>query len=141
MTRARHYAVLRRRMKSIGPVRLFGMKLAELAPGRAILTMETGARHRHPDAVHGGVIAALADTALALAIYTRIPPGTKIATVEMNISYLNAHQRGRLRARARVLRLGRRLAFGEVEVRNRGGNLVAKSRMIYSVRRMEEKRS
>lgn len=111
------------------------MKLGELGLGRAVLTLDAGPRHRHPHAVHGGVLAALADTAVAMAIYTRLPLGTLISTVEMSISYLNAHQRGRLRARARVLRQGKRWAAGEVEIRNASGELVAKSLLTYTIRR------
>jgi uncharacterized protein (TIGR00369 family) len=55
-------------------------------------------------------------------------------TVEMKINFLDPHAGGRLRAEARVLRLGRRLAVGEVEIRNAARKLVAKSLLTYSVR-------
>ena len=138
MTRQRHYAEIRRRFERVGAVRLLGMKLARLAPGRVTLLLDVEPRHSHPYGVHGGVLAALADTALAMAILTRLPPRVWISTVEMKINYLSAHQRGRLRAEARVLRLGKRLAVGEVEIRNAARQLVAKSLLTYSIRRGEE---
>lgn len=138
MTRARHYAEIKRRFSRVGAVRLLGMKLARLAPGRATLLLDVEPRHSHPQGVHGGVLAALADTALAMAIFTRLPAHVRISTVEMKINYLNAHQGGRLRAEARILRLGKRLAVGEVEIRSASRQLVAKSLLTYSIRRGEE---
>jgi len=138
MTRARHYAEIKRRFGRVGAVRLLGMKLARLAPGRATLLLDVEPRHSHPQGVHGGVLAALADTALAMAIFTRLPGQARISTVEMKINYLSTHQRGRLRAEARILRLGKRLAVGEVEIRSASRQLVAKSLLTYSIRRGEE---
>jgi acyl-coenzyme A thioesterase PaaI-like protein len=74
MRRQRQYAEIRRRFERVGTVRLLGMTLIRLAPGRATLGLDAGPRHSHPRGVHGGVLAALADTALAMAIFTRLPP-------------------------------------------------------------------
>jgi uncharacterized protein (TIGR00369 family) len=130
----RRYAEIRRRFSRVQPVRMFGMKLAALRPGRAELTLDPGPRHTHPYGIHGGVLAALADTAMAMAVFTLVPASTRIATVEMKINYLAPHQRGRLRAEAKVLRMGTRLAVGEAEIRDRKGQLIAKSLMTYSLR-------
>lgn len=138
MSRTRHYAEIRRRFTRVGAVRLLGLKLVKLSPGRAVLLLTTRPQHSHPQGVHGGVLAALADTALAMALLTRLPLGVRIATVEMKINYLTTHQRGRLRCEARVLRLGKRLAVGEAEIRNAGRELVAKSLLTYGIRRAEE---
>jgi uncharacterized protein (TIGR00369 family) len=67
-------------------------------------------------------------------VFTLVPASTRIATVEMKINYLAPHQRGRLRARAAVLRLGKRLAVGEAEIRDRKRQLIAQSLMTYSLR-------
>lgn len=134
----KHLARIRRAFRRVEIVRQMGMRLASLARGRATLVLETQKQHLHPQgAVHGGVIATLADTALAMALLTLLPAGTEMATVEMSINYLSAHRRGRLRAEARVLRTGRRIAVGEVDVRNPAGALVAKSLLTYSIRTLE----
>jgi uncharacterized protein (TIGR00369 family) len=135
VTRAHHLAELRRRFQGFGIARLLGMKITALGPGRAVVVLDAGPKHRHPTAVHGGVLATLADTAVALGLYAKLPPGTLIATVEMSINYLTHHQGGLLRARARVLRMGKRWAVGEADIRNRRGELVAKSVLTYSIRR------
>lgn len=135
MTRKRYYTEITKRFYRVGLVRLLGMKLARLGPGRATLTLNAQPRHSHPQGIHGGVLAALADTALAMALFTRLPVGAWISTVEMKINYLSAHQRGWLRADARLLRVGKRWAVGEVEIRNASSRgLVAKSLLTYSIR-------
>lgn len=138
MSRQRHYSELRRRFNRVGTVRLLGMRLGKLRPGRATLFLDTRPQHSHPQGVHGGVLAALADSALAMAIFTRVPLSARISTVEMKINYLTPHLRGRLRCEARVLRAGKRLAVGEAEIRNSARELVAKSLLTYSVHRAEE---
>ena len=50
--------------------------------------------------VHGGVLAALADTAGGLATYMACPPGTRVATIEMKINYLEAVEGGSVTAEA-----------------------------------------
>lgn len=133
------YTEIRKKFRRVGAVRMLGMKLSRLSPGRATLTLDARPRHSHPQGIHGGVLAALADTALAMAIFTRLPRFTLISTVEMKINYLTSHQRGRLRADARVLRQGKRWAVGEVEIRNTAGALVAKSLLTYSICPPEDK--
>ena len=70
---------------------------------------------------------------MAMAVWTLVPISTRIATVEMKINYLEMHLRGRLRVEAKVLRLGKRLAVGEAEIRDRHRGLIAKSLMTYSL--------
>lgn len=115
-----------------------GMKLGRLGRGRATLLLDTRREHLHPQgAVHGGVIATLADTALAMALFTLVPPTTQMATIEMTINYLAPHRGGRLRAQARVLRKSRRIAVGEVDIWNQAGKRVAKSLLTYAIRPKE----
>ena len=81
----------------------------------------------------------LARNSASRATSSGVPARTWISTVEMKINYLFPHQRGRLRADARVLRQGKRWAVGEVEIRNAARELVAKSLLTYSIRPHEEK--
>jgi uncharacterized protein (TIGR00369 family) len=138
--RQQHLGWIRRTFRRVEIVRQLGMRLARLGPGRATLVLETRREHLHPQgAVHGGIIATLADTALAMAIFTLVPARTEMATVEMSVNYLSPHRRGRLRAEARVLRKGGRIAVGEVDVWNAAGELVAKSLLTYSIRAERER--
>lgn len=137
--RKQHYAQLRRYFRRVPPVRMLGIRLSRLSPGRATLILDSRPRHAHAEGVHGGILATLADTALAMAILTLVRSPARIATVELKINYLSLHARGRLRAEARVLRLGKRWAVGEVDIRNTRGSLVAKSLLTYSIRPPTEK--
>ena len=137
-TRRQHYAKIRKSFEAIGPLRLLGIKLAALKPGRAALIMDTRSDLVHDYGVHGGVLAVLADTALAAALYTELPLSAAMATVEMKINYLVPHREGRLRADARILRKGKQLAVGEVEIRNRKKELIAKSLLTFRIGRRSE---
>lgn len=137
--RQQQLARIRRSFRRVRIVREMGMKLTRLGPGRATLVLDARKQHLHPQgAVHGGIIATLVDTALAMALFTLVPPATQMATVELSINYLSPHRRGRLRAVARVLRKGRRIAVGEVDVWNRAGERVAKSLLTYAIRPEEK---
>lgn len=125
---------LGRRLRQSNTARLFGLKLEVAEPGRAVVVMPV--RHRHKQVhgvVHGGVIAALADTAGGLAVYMSVPRGTRVATVEMKINFLEAVEEGTLTAEARVLRLGKNFAVVETEVRDASKCLAAKALMTFSL--------
>jgi len=131
---------LERRLHESNTARQFGFKLEAAEPGRAVLRMLVAARHKQVHGVvHGGILAALADTAGGLATYMVVPRGTRVATVEMKINYLEPVERGTLRAEAKVLRRGRNLAIVECDVRDEE-RLVAKALMTFSIGPAKEKR-
>ncbi len=78
-------------------------------------------------------MAALADTAAGLGIYLMVPRGTRLATVEMNINYLEPVEKGTLLAEARLLRKGKNLAVAECDVRDDAGRLVAKALLTFLI--------
>jgi uncharacterized protein (TIGR00369 family) len=125
---------LARRLHESNAARQFGFRLAAAEPGRAVVRMRVTPRHRQVHGVvHGGILAALADTAGGLACYMLLPRGTRLATVEMKINYLEAVERGLLEAEARVLRIGKNLAVVDCDVRETQGRLVGKALMTFSI--------
>ena len=125
---------LARRLRESNAGRLFGFELEAAETGRAVLRMRVRPRHRQVHGVvHGGILAALADTAGGLASYMVVPRGTRIATVEMKINFLEPVKRGTLVAEARVLRRGRNFIIVECDVQDRTGRLVAKSLMTFGM--------
>lgn len=125
---------LARRLQATRPARLFGFTLEGAAPGRAVLRMKVQPRHIQVHGVmHGGFLAALADTAGALGIYLVVPRGTRLATIEMKINYLEPVERGVLLAEGRLLRRGRNFAVSECDIRNEDRRLVAKALITYSI--------
>jgi len=111
---------------------LLGFHVKSLAPGRAVLTMQVKELHKQiHDVVHGGVLAALADTAAAIAAYTVVPQGAELATIELKINYLSAVPGGKIKAEGKVLRAGRNFVVTECEVFNAKGGLAAKALLTF----------
>lgn len=65
---------------------------------------------QHSDALHGGLIASLADTAATYAVMSMQPPGEIAITVEFKINFLSPARGQKIGATGRALRMGKRLA-------------------------------
>ena len=76
--------------------------------------------------VHGGVLATLADTAVAFALSTNFDGKMGFATADLTIHFL-ARARSDVWARARILKKGRRINVGDVEITDAGGRAVARA--------------
>ena len=127
-------AELAERIRNSAPGQLFGYELDSIGDGKAVMSLRVMDRHLQiHGVVHGGVLASLADTAGAMATYPQLPRGTRLATVEMTINYLEAVDRGPIIAEARVLRLGRTLAVTECEIKDAQGKLAAKSLLTFAI--------
>ncbi len=77
-------------------------------------------------AIHGGVLATLADTAVAFALSTNFDGKMGFATADMTIHYLRRAKDDVL-ARARILKKGRRINVGEVDIVDSGSRPVARA--------------
>ncbi|SMF54022.1 Acyl-coenzyme A thioesterase PaaI, contains HGG motif [Tistlia consotensis] len=73
---------------------MLGIEIAEMAENRAVLT--------------------LADAAMYFAILATIGPVEMALTTSLSINFLRPPPPGALRADCRILKLGKRLAYGEV---------------------------
>ncbi len=82
-------------------------------------------------AAHGGVAAALADVAVAIAILRRVKGKRPITTVELKINYLQPVTEGRIFARSHLLRAGSTLAVGSVELTDSKARLVGTAIVTY----------
>jgi uncharacterized protein (TIGR00369 family) len=125
-------ALTRRHLKKSRAIALFGFDLEAVSRGRAILRLDARQHHKQlNNVVHGGILAAMADTAGAVAAYTTVPKGVALATVELKINYLEAVPDGRIRADARILRTGRNFVVAECEIFDGKGTLAAKALLTY----------
>jgi len=125
-------AATRRHLKKSRAATMLGFDLEAVSRGRAILRLDARQHHKQlNDVVHGGILAALADTAGAIAAYTTVPAGVALATIELKINYLEAVPGGRIRAEARVLRTGRNFVVTECDIFDRKGTLAAKALLTY----------
>jgi uncharacterized protein (TIGR00369 family) len=128
----RHLEYARSRVKLSKFSALMGFEVAKLYPGGAILHVITEDHHRQiHNVMHGGVIAALADTAAAIAAYTVVPRGSEVVTIELKINYLLPVAEGKLIAEGKVLRAGRNFIVVECDVTKQDGALAAKALMTF----------
>lgn len=86
--------------------------------------------------VHGGIIATLFDTGLAVAVARHLdPPGDRVATLDLHVSFVSFTRARVLRCHARLVSLRRRIAVAEGEVVADDGTLVAKALGTFDVKR------
>jgi acyl-CoA thioesterase len=83
--------------------------------------------------LHGGAVFSLLDTAAACAVHTIIGEAGRTVTVDFTIHFLRPFGSGRLHARARVLRAGRRIVFLSAEATDPAGVLIATATTTYAV--------
>ena len=100
--------------------------LSHGAVGDLVVSFETTpAMSQGNDVVSGGMLAAMLDNAMAISVMSALPAGAGCATVNLSISMLRAAGQGRLLAAAKVVKLGRRIAFVEAELTDDRGRVVA----------------
>lgn len=100
------------------------------------LRLRVAAHHLRPGGtVSGPAIFALVDVALYLTILSRIGPVALAVTTNCAVDFLRKPEAGRgLLAEARLLKLGRRLAVGDVLVFSEGeSEPVARAGLTYSI--------
>ena len=86
-------------------------------------------------AVQGGAVALLFDIALAIAINRRLAGDDRLATHNLNVTFIAFSRERDLRCRSRVASLRRSVAVAEGEVTTASGTLVAKALGTFGVRR------
>lgn len=91
--------------------------------------------HYNPYGVlHGGVVMTLLDSAMGHAVADKVhAQGRFNAVAQMSISFLAPVRVGMLRARARVTKVGKRLAFVEATAEDDAGVLVASATATHSL--------
>ena len=125
-----------RRLKESGAPQHLGISLESAQKGKVVMRLDVRPHHKQlHGVVHGGIVATLADTAAGIAAATVVSPGTAVATVELNINFLEAIREGRLRAEARVLRTGRHFIVVECDVWNKQEQLAAKALLTFGAAR------
>ena len=125
--------LVRQRIKESKAIELLGFDVESVHEGRAIFGLDVRPSHKQiHDVVHGGILAALADTTAAIAAYTAVPKGVELATLELKINYLEPVPGGRVKADARVLRAGRNFIVTECEIFDESGRLAAKALLTFS---------
>ena len=104
--------------------------------GRALVRQTIRQEHLRPgNTVSGPVMMATADSAMYAALLAEIGPVALAVTTNLTINFLRKPQPGRdITGECRLLKLGQRLAVGEVLIRSDGReDPVAHATLTYSI--------
>jgi len=107
---------------------LLGMQLDEVSAGRTVFSMLADEVHENPmGTMHGGIVAALVDTAMGCALSSLLPADAGFTTLELKTNYVRAvtQATGRIYAEGSVVHSGGRVATTEARVYDEGGALYA----------------
>jgi uncharacterized protein (TIGR00369 family) len=112
------------------------LQLHEAHLGEVVLSLPVSPKHVHGGGVLcGQSMMAAADTAMILAICTHLGEFRPMTTVQLQTSFLRPipGNAGNARVVARVLRMGRKLVFGEIEILDPRGELAAHATTSYAL--------
>jgi uncharacterized protein (TIGR00369 family) len=110
-------------------------RIEEVAEGRVRFRYTaTEADLRPGDTISGPVLMALSDVGVYLALLAMIGPVALAVTTSLNINFLRRPRKGELIVDTILLKLGKRLAVGEVFIRSEHGpDPVAHATVTYSI--------
>jgi acyl-CoA thioesterase len=129
---AEELARLEEVFRRIPYVRLLGIEFVSAVGGEAVFAVEAREElTRMGGILHGGAVVSLMDTAAAFAVHTLLDPTGRTVTVDLTVHFLRPARAGRVEARARILRRGRRVIILNVEAADGAGELIATSTMTY----------
>jgi uncharacterized protein (TIGR00369 family) len=117
-------------------VRRLALQVREAGDGEVVLALPVTPEHVHGGGVVcGQTLMSAADTAMVLAVMTKLGGFKPMTTVQLQTSFLRpvAGDAREVRVKARVLRLGKSLAFGEIEVFDEAQRLAAHATTTYAL--------
>ena len=132
-----YFEEIQKRGRDVNPFFvMMGIDVVSIGEGTAQLSMKVRPEmHNGVGWMQGGIFTAMADEAMALALYTVISPGERIATISETTSFLKGTRDDILIATGRVVRKGRRVAFAESEVRKEtsDGEILARCAAAFAI--------
>ena len=117
-------------------VRMLELRLIDARPGEVVLALPVTARHIHAGNVMSGqTLMAAADTAMVLAVMSKLGVFRPMTTVQLQTTFLRpvAADAGAATVTASVLRIGKSLAFGEIRITTGDNVLAAHSTTTYAL--------
>jgi uncharacterized protein (TIGR00369 family) len=111
-----------------------GMRLERVEIGEVDVALDVEPHHLNlVGLLHGGLIATLADTASGLAYRTVLEPGTRHVTTQLSVTFLSPGRTGRITARGKVVKSGRRFGYAEADVVGPDDELLARATATFAV--------
>ncbi len=112
----------------------FGLRLLSIGDGQCEVAIDLSTDHHNMQGiVHGGVISTLADTAIGLAVRSGLPRGVTHRTAQLSVNYLAKVEDGRLLGSGRAVHTGRKMGYGEADITDGDGKLVARASATFIV--------
>jgi len=113
---------------------LLGMKIecAEAGKARLVLPCKRELLQLFGQ-VHGGAIASLIDSSVAVALALTLSPEEKATTVELKVNYLLPVRAGEIYAESKLVKRGKSIIVGTTEVTDQDDRLVAIGTVTYMV--------
>jgi uncharacterized protein (TIGR00369 family) len=113
----------------------FDARIISISDHEAVIEQATDQRHLRPGGtVSGPTMMALADAAMYVAILGNLGKIALAVTTNLNINFYRKPSPGTLRAEARILKMGTRLAVGDVLLYSEGvDDSVAHVTLTYSI--------
>ncbi|MFH0823039.1 MAG: PaaI family thioesterase [Pseudomonadota bacterium] len=106
--------------------RLLSMRIVSLEIGSSVLEIDLDEKHLQPfGLVHGGAFSSIIDAATFWAVFPEVEENAGMTSVDLKLNYLASATSGKLIARGRRIKLGRRLGLGEAEVTDQAGRILA----------------
>ena len=81
--------------------------------------------------MHGGVMASVADAAVGIALASHFGGRRPCTTTDLKINYLRPVAHGKIVARSHLLRIGKNLCVGRVDMSDAQGKLAAVAIVTY----------
>jgi len=114
--------------------RWLALTLERVDPGEVDVAIDVRGHHLNlMGTLHGGMIATLADTATGLALRSSLDRGLTFTTTQLGVTFLAAGREGRILAKGRVIKSGRRFGYAEADVVDADGRLLARATATFAV--------
>lgn len=115
-------------------IRQLAMTPVAVSDTEGVLRLPASEALRHVGGVIcGQVFMSAADTAMVIAISSALGGFRPMTTVSLNTSFMRPVAEGELTVTARVLRLGRSLVFGEIDIAGSDGRTAARATTTYAL--------
>lgn len=115
-------------------VRQLNLQIVATGPEQSELRMPFDAAFKHGGGVIcGQTFMAVADTAMVVALSAALGGFQPMTTVTLNTQFMRPVTDGDLRVIARILRKGKNLVFGEIEIFDASGKMAAHATTTYAL--------
>jgi len=113
---------------------LLHMNIVEASDGQATLTMPYHIEFAQgAGLMHGGALVSLADTAIAMAIKSVVPPETHFATISLESKFLYPVKQGIVTVKGKITKREGRLIWGQAMTYNEAHKAVMEFWSIYKL--------